>query len=210
MVISAVLHVGDAKDIQEAVTGKDLITGKKLTGGDRALTITAAVLPVVSGPMLKGAAKGGKIAVKEAPGAIKKAGTLIKKNAPELKKAVKNSDVAKDTAKVLKEKVGDISYDRPSGFRKGVRDKVWENAKNSDGNVIDPLTGNVMDKSEPWDMGHKPGFEFRKHQKSAEGRRITRKQFLDEHNKLDHYRPELPSSNRSHKGEDLTNDYLGD
>ena len=102
--MSLIPYVGDAKDIQEAVTGKDLITGKKLTGGDRALTITAAVLPVVSGPMLKGAAKGGKIAVKEAPGAIKKAGTLIKKNAPEVKKAVKNSDVAKDTAKVLKEK----------------------------------------------------------------------------------------------------------
>jgi hypothetical protein len=25
-----------------------------------------------------------------------------------------------------------------------------------------------MNESEPWDMGHKPGFEFRKHQKSAE------------------------------------------
>lgn len=41
-------------------------------------------------------------------------------------------------------------------------------------------------------------------------RGITRKQFLDEHNNPDHYRPELPSSNRSHKGEDLTDDYFGD
>ena len=103
-----------------------------------------------------------------------------------------------------------VSYKRPSGFRKGIRDKVWNNAKNEEGNVIDPLTGKVMDKSEPWDMGHKPGFEFRKHKASAEKRGIPRKQFLDEHNNPEHYRPELPSSNRSHKGEDLTDKYFGD
>ena len=101
---SCIPYLGDAKDIQEAVTGKDLITGKKLTGGDRVLTITAATLPVVSGPMLKGAVKGGKVAVKEVPDALKGAEKLIKKNTPKVKKAVKNTDVAEDTAKVLKEK----------------------------------------------------------------------------------------------------------
>ena len=35
------------------------------------------------------------------------------------------------------------------------------------------------------------------------------KQFLDEHNNPAKYRPELPSSNRSHKGENLTDDYFG-
>lgn len=103
-----------------------------------------------------------------------------------------------------------VSYSRPSGFRKGVRDKVWDNAKNANGDVIDPVTKRVMDKSEPWDMGHKPGYEFRKHQQSAENRGISRKQFLDEYNNPEHYRPELPSSNRSHKGEDITNNYFGD
>ena len=103
-----------------------------------------------------------------------------------------------------------VSYSRPSGFRKGVRDKVWDNAKNANGDVIDPVTKRVMDKSEPWDMGHKPGYEFRKHQQSAENRGISRKQFLDEYNNTEHYRPELPSSNRSHKGEDITNNYFGD
>ncbi|MBD5001907.1 type IV secretion protein Rhs [Xanthomonas citri pv. citri] len=67
-----------------------------------------------------------------------------------------------------------------------------------------------MKKDEPWDMGHKPGYEFRKHQQSAMERNISRKQFLDEHNNPDHYQPELPSSNRSHKGEDMTDDYFGD
>lgn len=30
--------------------------------------------------------------------------------------------------------------------------------------VNSPLTDTPMKKDEPWDMGHKPGFEFRKHQ----------------------------------------------
>ncbi|WP_310940598.1 HNH/ENDO VII family nuclease [Clostridium sp. SHJSY1] len=103
-----------------------------------------------------------------------------------------------------------VSYDRPSHFRKGVRDKVWENAKNANGDVIDPVTEKVMNKSETWDMGHKPGFEFRKHKQSAKERGISRKQFLNEYNKIEHYRPELPSSNRGHQGEDLTDIYFGD
>ncbi|RNB61241.1 hypothetical protein EDM57_02245 [Brevibacillus gelatini] len=100
-------------------------------------------------------------------------------------------------------------YRRPSKFRKGVRDKAWDNAKGKDGLVRDPLTKKVMNKEEPWDMGHKPGYEFRKHQISAAERGISRKQFLDEHNNPDHYRPELPSSNRSHAGEDPSDLYFG-
>jgi uncharacterized Zn-binding protein involved in type VI secretion len=100
-------------------------------------------------------------------------------------------------------------YSRPSGYRQGVRDKVWESAKGPDGNVRDPLTNRIMDKNEPWDMGHKPGYEFRKHQQSAAERGVDRRTFLDEHNTPDHYQPERPSSNRSHVGEDLTDSYLG-
>jgi predicted ribonuclease toxin of YeeF-YezG toxin-antitoxin module len=59
-------------------------------------------------------------------------------------------------------------------------------------------------------MGHLPKYEFRKHQESAKERGISRKEFLDEHNKPEHYRPELPSSNRSHQGEDLTEEYFGE
>ncbi|MEG0523664.1 MAG: HNH/ENDO VII family nuclease [Erysipelotrichaceae bacterium] len=103
-----------------------------------------------------------------------------------------------------------VSYERPSGYRKGVRDKVWESAKNVDGEVIDPVTRKVMNADEPWDMGHKAGFEFKKHQQSAQDRGISRKAFLNEHNIPEHYRPELPSSNRSHIGEDVTRNYFGD
>ena len=62
-----------------------------------------------------------------------------------------------------------------------------------------------MDIEEPWDMGHKPGHEFRKYQQSA----ITRKQFLDEYNNPNSYRPELPKSNRSHICEDKMDFYFG-
>ena len=104
----------------------------------------------------------------------------------------------------------EVDYSRPTGFREGVRDKVWENAKDSHGRVRDPLTGRYMSKDKPWDMGHQPGYEFKKHQESARERGISREQFLNEHNNPDHYRPELPSSNRSHKGEDKTGQYFGD
>ncbi|MCH6189352.1 GH-E family nuclease [Paenibacillus polymyxa] len=101
------------------------------------------------------------------------------------------------------------TYSRPSKFRKGVREETWENAKDVDGKVKDPLTGDIIDPKEPWDMGHKPGYEFRKHKESAKERGISRKQFLDEHNNPDHYRPENPSSNRSHKDEDHSDVYKG-
>lgn len=95
-------------------------------------------------------------------------------------------------------------------FRKGVREEVWENAKGPDGNVRDPLTNKIMDPDEPWDMGHKPGYEHWKHQISAYKRGLTRQEFLDEYNDTSKYWPELPSSNRSHKLEDTSDIYFGD
>lgn len=102
-------------------------------------------------------------------------------------------------------------YSRPSGFRVGVRDEVWQQATNDseDGIVRDPLTGTPLDQDESWDMGHRPGYEFRSHQQSAADRNIDRGQFIDEHNTPEHYRPELPSSNRSRAGEDKSGRYYG-
>lgn len=101
-------------------------------------------------------------------------------------------------------------YTRPSHWRVGMRDEVWDSAKDEYGRVRDPVTGRYMSKNQAWDMGHKPGYEFYKHQKSAENRGITRQQFLNEYYNPEHYRPELPSSNRNHKGEDVTDNYFGD
>lgn len=102
-------------------------------------------------------------------------------------------------------------YERPAGYREGIRDGSWDNAANEsiDGLVRDPKTGEVMDINEPWDMGHKPGYEFRKHQQSAAERGISRKQFLDEHNNSDHYRPETQKTNRGHSEEAPDDVYYG-
>ncbi|SIS28157.1 MULTISPECIES: GH-E family nuclease [Chryseobacterium] len=97
-------------------------------------------------------------------------------------------------------------YERPSGFRKGVRKKAYDGAK-EDGIVKDPLTKEEIPFDSEWDMGHKPKHEFRKHQKDAAEREISRKKFIDEHNNPDHYRPETQNTNRSHKLEDHTDDF---
>lgn len=91
-----------------------------------------------------------------------------------------------------------------------MREKVWEEAKGPDGKVRDPLTGKEIKENEPWDMGHKPGYEHWKHQESASERGLDRSKFMDEYNDTSKYRPELPSSNRSHAGEIRDNDYFGD
>lgn len=102
-----------------------------------------------------------------------------------------------------------VDYSRPS-WKKGIRDEVWNKAKDAHGRVRDPVTGKYMSKDKPWDMGHKPGHEFSKHQKSAQERGISREQFIKEYNNPDNLRPELPSSNRSHRGENRTGEYFGD
>lgn len=58
-------------------------------------------------------------------------------------------------------------------------------------------------------MGHKPGFELWKHQRSAAMRRISRSQFLDEFNTPSHYRPESQGANRSHLGQAPSEIYYG-
>ena len=104
----------------------------------------------------------------------------------------------------------DDTYQRPAGYRKGVRDQVWENAREeSTGQVRDPLTGRFMSKNKPWDMGHKPGYEWWKFKQYAQENNLSRQDVLDWNNNPDHFRPELPSSNRCHAGENLTAEFFG-
>lgn len=86
-------------------------------------------------------------------------------------------------------------------------EEVYENSK-------DPITGKVYDptgveikwdKSKPrngqWDMGHIPGQEYSKiHKKYLDGK-MSKKEFLEWYRDPKNYRPELPSTNRSHKYE---------
>lgn len=103
---------------------------------------------------------------------------------------------------------GDSRYDRPSGWRAGMRDTAWNDARGRDGLVRDPETGDVLDPNQPWVMGHPPGWEFRHHQRSAAERDIPREQFLDEYFSVP-YRPESPSTSSSGKHELGWDDYVG-
>ena len=93
---------------------------------------------------------------------------------------------------------------RPNRRRKGVVDKVWENAKDENGRVFDPNTGEELfwDKSKKrdkqWDMGHmgKTHEEFK--QDFIEGR-ITYQDYLDEYNKVENYKPQAVGPNRSRR-----------
>lgn len=118
----------------------------------------------------------------------------------------KFADSGRNTARELPAR---NPYERPA-WRAGMRDKVWEQAKDTHGRVRDPVSGKYMSKNQPWDMGHKPGYEFKKHQESAAQRGISREKFIDEYNNSNHLRPELPESNRSHRGENKTSEYFGD
>lgn len=95
---------------------------------------------------------------------------------------------------------------RPS-YKKGQVDAVWEAAKDEDGKVYDPNTGAELtwDRSKlrrgQWDMGHKPGKEFRKTKKDYMDGKITEDEFVKECRNPDNYQPEDCSANRSHRFE---------
>lgn len=103
----------------------------------------------------------------------------------------------------------DSRYDRPSGWRAGMRDRVWDEARGPDGVVRDPVTRQPMNPNEPWVMGHEPGYEFRHHQRSAQERGITREQFLDEYYNQTRYRPETPTTSSRGTHELDWEDYVG-
>lgn len=92
---------------------------------------------------------------------------------------------------------------RPS-FRKGVVEEVWETAKDPDGLVRDPHTGEVINwepgdsRKNVWDMGHKPDAKYSDiHAQYVDGL-MTPKEFRNYYNDPSNYWPELPSTNRSH------------
>ncbi|MER2171125.1 MAG: T7SS effector LXG polymorphic toxin [Psychrobacillus psychrodurans] len=94
---------------------------------------------------------------------------------------------------------------RPS-FRKGIPELTFENAKGPDGLVRDPLYPEKIIEWEPgqprkgvWDMGHLPEHKYSDIHKRYLNGELTPKELRDWYNNPDNYRPELPSTNRSHK-----------
>jgi RHS repeat-associated protein len=91
-------------------------------------------------------------------------------------------------------------YGRVSSRPRGFREQVWERAKAPDGNVYDP-SGRMLKFDEPWELGHRPEHKFSKAQLRAAQEGWDRQTWIRYQNDPDIYRPELPSSNASHRWE---------
>ena len=89
---------------------------------------------------------------------------------------------------------GRVSH--PQGFQQ----QVWEGSKAADGNVYDP-TGRILKYDEPWELGHTPANKFSDAQLRAAQEGWDRQTWIRYQNDPAIYRPELPSSNASHKWE---------
>lgn len=72
-----------------------------------------------------------------------------------------------------------------------------QHKKNAKGQFIDPNTLQPIEGK--YDLGHKPGHEFRKEKARAQRESLSQKEFNDRMNNPDLYQIESPSSNRSHK-----------
>ena len=97
---------------------------------------------------------------------------------------------------------------RPKGYRQGVRQTVFETAREWNGRVYDAATGWQLRDTDSWHMGHRPGFEFWKHLRHAGRHGLSRRSLLDGHNVSGRYQVEHPSTNISHLFEDPTPRFL--
>ena len=85
-------------------------------------------------------------------------------------------------------------------IRKEVRTQVEINApKNEKGQFLDANTGKPIEGK--YDLGHKPGYEYRLEEAKAEKEGLSQAQFNEQMNNPDLYQIEDPSSNRSHQFE---------
>ena len=163
----------------EIATGKEAYTGKKLTKEER----------YEKGGEILGGFVGGVAGVK---------GVKM------IKASIKTKVSIVDEPLVETGTVKPYSKSRPNYGKDQVKE-VWEAAKQKDGKVYDENTGKELKWSKEgkreWDMGHKPGMEYRKlHQDYMDGK-ITKEKFLEVYRDPKNYRPESPSANRSGKYE---------
>ncbi|WP_153848419.1 DUF6443 domain-containing protein [Sphingobacterium paramultivorum] len=156
-----------------------LASGRDLDGNPASRTEAVKLLALSLVPEVKGEAKAASIALKAEAKADAKA-------------------AAKAEEKIVSKKP--YSKSRPS-YGKDQVETVWETAKQKDGKVYDPNTGEELKwdktKRREWDMGHKPGKEYRKLHKDYMDGKITKDEFLKEYKNPDNYQPESKSANRS-------------
>ena len=130
---------GDVKDVQEAITGKDLVTGKKLSKTDRVITAAASVIPVVSGKSVNTIRKATKSpAVKSA---VKSGTKKLKQSTKEIMKKAK--DGIQKIGKEVTNDIKDVDKKVPSKVKDDVKiesgnsgEKVKKGGKTSDLNGV--------------------------------------------------------------------------
>ncbi|WP_166703661.1 WXG100 family type VII secretion target [Bacillus albus] len=204
-------------DVRRVWDGIDPSTGEKLSGWERAGAGVMAVAGLTPFGKIAKVGKGVKMTAKatEAVNTAKKVpvggANVVKGTDKDVAKKV----IAKDGSVTIKGE-GDITEvidnrpylepkNRPS-FRKKVPEITFENAKGPDGLVRDPLYPEKIIEWKPgqprknvWDMGHLPEHKYSDIHKRYLNGELTPKEFRDWFNNPDNYRPELPSTNRSHK-----------
>ncbi|POO56710.1 PAAR-like domain-containing protein [Agrobacterium rosae] len=140
---------------------------------------------------------------KEAEEAARKA-REAKKAEEEAAKATENGDDG--TRSTQAEKPYSDPKRRPK-YADGQVEDVWEKAKDENGDVYDPNTGEKLtwdkfkSRAGQWDMGHKPGHEYRTLHRDYMENRITKDEFLQKYRDPNNYQPESVNGNRSHRYE---------
>ncbi|MBQ3600182.1 MAG: pre-toxin TG domain-containing protein, partial [Lachnospiraceae bacterium] len=155
--------VGDIKDVQEAVTGVDLVTGERLSKVERGISLACMLIPIVNGKMV---IKGGKKLLRigsEIPGAVIKVGNVVTKNTAKYKVYLRKIWIdekininkyigeAKDTVRKIKNgELYSYEYITPDGQRIKVRD-LDDVPKNETvyGKVISESGGKTADINNP-------------------------------------------------------------
>ncbi|MFK4087510.1 GH-E family nuclease, partial [Kribbella sp. NPDC020789] len=103
-----------------------------------------------------------------------------------------------DWGQLLKTKPGDPAGRRVK-LRVETKQKIQDAApKDANGNFIDPNTGQVIPKGDPFHYGHKPGFEWWRTRERARQEGWSREQVIEYENDWTHYQIEDPASNMSH------------
>lgn len=141
--------------------------------------------------------------LKEAEEAARKA-KEAKKAKEEATKTTNNGDGG--TRSTQEEKPYSDPKSRPK-YADGQVGDVWERAKDENGDVYDPNTGEKLtwDQSKSragqWDMAHKPGHEYRTLHRDYMDGRISKDEFLQKYRGPNNYQPESINGNRSHRYE---------
>ncbi len=113
------------------------------------------------------------------------------------------ADVAKAADNLPKKPFSNPS-NRPS-YSSNQVETVWENAKQADGNVYDPYTGEQLswDRSKPrngqWDMGHTPDHQYQDLWKKYMNGEIGYDEFMRQYRDPGNYFPQSVNSNRSRR-----------